>query len=327
MATAADMEKQTPRRAASAAVLIALFVASAAAVHSAAAPTRPPLSGPTALEAILLGLREREHVADSKLFSMKGLWRVTEEKRTGPNGWMNDLSRSYLDRTVVQRYAAFSDWRYHESMRRIEPTQWDRPSSFGYDGVRAWYQDQDTDGDESMGCRVGQRQSTANLCVVYYTGLSPLLGEPPHRLSTTISRGRPEVLRQERLGAHACHVVRVHHPERSTRPVDSYWIAPDLGYAVVKSLSFFHSPPEVETRHSFRRTIEYSEFKHMAGCIWLPTARCETLERQDAAGSRVVMSASKAEALSLKANIDIPSSDFEPPSVPKPPRRRPPRLE
>jgi hypothetical protein len=81
-------------------------------------------------------------------------------------------------------------------------------------------------------------------------------------------------------------------------------------------VSSYHSPRDIRTQYRFRRTVEYSGFSDFGDGVWLPRVRCETLERQAKGGAWALISSSKAEAVELKANIQIPSWEFKPPSVP-----------
>jgi len=279
---------------------------------------------PEGVAAVVRGMEAREQVVTSTVHSLKGLWVVERENRLGPPRLPSQKSGESSEggprETIVvpgreppesrsRVYVAISGERYREKTTYLYPK--DLPSvSIGYDGHVSWLLDGERRGTT-------QRRTLATTAAGEFTGLTRVVAaETEVRLSWRTKEGSPRLMGEEEILSHRCYVIDY----GPSRPAGSQsagqrkmkcWIAPGLGYAVVRWTYTWTPESGSEATGRVRRT--YSDYREVSEGLWLPLTYEEVGESRGQGEPWEMRTLVRARAEYLKVNVSVPEDQFAPP--------------
>jgi len=310
----------------SATVVSAVLLCVASGVFSPPSRAAASEDEPGLVAAVVRGMEARETFVSSVLRSLKGLWSVGEEDRTGglvlsvPAGSEDagqDASAApslmpgeESPESTSRVYVAISGERYRETVRYLRPED-QKIASKGYDGSVSWLWD-----GEHVGTT--RRRTLASTSAGKFTGLAHVVAPQAEvRLSWRIKEGRPQLVGEEEVLGHRCYVLHYGSPgpawDAEPRQASmACYIAPALGYAVVRWERRWTPTGETGATGLVRRS--YSDFREVSEGFWLPFVYEESAARRQAEGCWKTQARLRARAQYLAINVAIPNDEFSPPS-------------
>jgi hypothetical protein len=264
------------------------------------------------MSAVLRGLNARAEALDWQLQSLKGLWRRTASQRQAivPEP-VPDNPAHFVQRAETRRmFVLISGEKYRQEIRGEGRSGEGYRDLQVYDGQSAWEWEYLSLRPPKARLLRGDRQPVHTLLHVFPLGLTWFLdGGPEARLAGDLQRWNGRLLREELVAGHRTYVVEC-RPDVETDPTETYWICPDYGYAVARSLELYQSPRSLSPRYHHRRLREHLAFRQVAPGLWLPWVTRYTTEIKLKDGTWHMTSQFTFEAEYIKTNIPIPEEQF-----------------